>query len=56
MKFKNYEEYMAMRNSLLKEAETMMNEGKVEDATEKMKEVESIDNDWDEFAKAQANF
>ena len=33
----------------------MMNEGKVEDATEKMKEVESIDNDWDEFAKAQAN-
>ena len=42
-------------NSLLDEAETLINEGKVEESTAKMKEVETLDNKWEETKLANAN-
>ncbi len=51
----NKKEYLAKRQGLINEAQTLISDGKVEDANAKMKEVETLDNQWDEIAKAQAN-
>lgn len=55
MKFKNHAEYMTMRNAIMKEAEDLVNAGKIEEANAKMEEAKQLDNEWDEFAKAKAN-
>jgi HK97 family phage major capsid protein len=55
MKFKNYQDYMAQRQALLNEAESLLNDGKMAEYTAKAAEVTTMDNAWDEFAKAQAN-
>jgi len=55
MKFKNYKEYFEARGMLLNEAQVLIEAGKTEEANAKMKEVEELDNSWDEFATAQAN-
>ena len=51
----NKKEYLEMRNNLLAEAEKLIAEGKTEEAKEKMKEVEDLDNKWEEIKLAQAN-
>lgn len=51
----NKEKYLAQRKALLDEAETLINEGKVEESTAKMKEVETLDNKWEETKLANAN-
>lgn len=55
MKFKNYEDYKSQRNGLIKEAEEYLNSGKMEEYSGKTKEVEELDNAWEEFAREKAN-
>ena len=49
------EEYLAQRQALLDEAEAMIGEGKTEDANAKMKDIEELDNKWEETKLANAN-
>lgn len=49
------EKYMNDRNALLNEAETLINDGKLEDAAAKTKAVEDLDAQFDNEAKALAN-
>ena len=52
----NKEEYLAQRKALLDEAEKLMGEGfSLEEANAKMKEVEALDNKWEEIKLANAN-
>ena len=51
----NKKEYQAQRNSLLTEAEALIAESKAEEASIKMTEIETLDNQWEEIAKANAN-
>jgi len=55
MKFKNYQEYMELRDKMLEETNNLLNEGNIEGSNAKMEEIKQLDNEWDEFAKAQAN-
>lgn len=55
MKFKNYQEYMELRNEMIEEANNLLNEGNIEASNAKQEEIKQLDNDWDEYAKAQAN-
>lgn len=52
MSKKQYEE---KRNILMQEAESLIDQGKAEEAEEKMNEVKELDKDWDKIAQAQAN-
>lgn len=49
------DKYLEQRKALLDEAEALINEGKVEESTAKMKEVEALDNKWEETKLANAN-
>ena len=51
----NKEKYLEMRNALLAEAETLVNEGKFQEFNAKKEEIEKLDNDFEEGAKLQAN-
>ena len=51
----NKEQYSEQRKALLDEAEAMIGEGKTEDANAKMKEIEELDNKWEETKLANAN-
>jgi HK97 family phage major capsid protein len=51
----NKEKYLADRNVLLDEAQKLIDEGKIEDSQAKMKEVEALDNKWEETKLANAN-
>lgn len=51
----NKEKYLEQRNALLKEIENLIEEGKTEDADAKMKEVEALDEKWENVKKATAN-
>lgn len=51
----NREKYLADRKALMDEAQTLINEGKLEDAKAKMQEVEKLDADFENAAKEQAN-
>lgn len=51
----NKNEYLDKRNSLLADAEKLLLEGKTDEAKAKMKEVEELDNKWEEIKLAQAN-
>lgn len=51
----NKKEYLAMRTQLLNEAQKLIDEGKTEEAQEKMNEVTTLDSSFDAIAKAQAN-
>jgi len=53
--FKNREEYLALRNNLMTEAEGFIKEGKTEDADTKMEGVKALDADYEKLATAQAN-
>ena len=51
----NKEKYLKQRNALLEEIENLIAEGKTEDADAKMKEVEALDEKWENIKKATAN-
>jgi HK97 family phage major capsid protein len=51
----NKEQYLEMRNGLMADAEKFINDGKVEESNAKMKEIEALDNKWEETKKANAN-
>lgn len=51
----NKAEYLAKRKGLIDEAQNLINEGKLDESKAKMKEVEDLDNKFEEEAKAQAN-
>lgn len=49
------EQYLAKRAELINQAQKFINEGKTEEANAKMKEVETLDNEYEAATKAQAN-
>ena len=49
------EKFLENRNALMTEIENLINEGKIEDADTKMKDVEALDNKWEEIKTANAN-
>lgn len=51
----NKKEYLKKRQGLINEAESLINDGKIEEANAKMEEVKQLDNKWEEIARAQAN-
>lgn len=51
----NKKKYLAMREQLMNEAQQLINEGKAEEAQNKMQEVTALDAKWDAIAQAQAN-
>lgn len=55
MKFKNYQEYLDLRNATLEEANSLLAEGNIETSNAKQEEVKQLDNEWDNYSKAQAN-
>jgi HK97 family phage major capsid protein len=50
-----FEKYLEQRNVLLDEAKAFIAEGKIEESNVKMKEVETLDNQWEEVKLANAN-
>lgn len=50
------EQYEARRKGLMDEAQTLLNQGKAEEAENKMNEVKDLDAEFDRIAQAQANF
>lgn len=51
----NKEKYLKMRAAMLDEAQNLINEGKIEEAAGKRKEIEKLDADFEEASKEQAN-
>ncbi len=51
----NRKEYLMQREQLMNEAQRLINEGNIEEAQKRMQEVESLDENWDAIAQAQAN-
>ncbi|KEZ85555.1 capsid protein [Clostridium sulfidigenes] len=49
------EKYLELRNGLYTEAEKLINEGQLEDGQAKIKEIENLDNKFENEAKALAN-
>ena len=50
-----YEKYMEMRNALLNDAQSLINDGKLEEAKAKQDEVTELDNQYTNIATANAN-
>lgn len=53
--FKTREEYLNMRKNLMDEAETLLNEGKGDEAEAKMNEVKELDNAFETWKVQMAN-
>lgn len=51
----NKEKYLELRNKLMAEAESFINEGKVDEAEAKMLEVKDLDAKWEKIKLANAN-
>ncbi len=51
----NREKYLKMRNSLMAEAQSLLNEGKIEEMKAKKAEIEKLDADFEVASKEQAN-
>lgn len=51
----NREKYLEMRAAMLEEAQNLINQGKIEEAAAKRKEIEKLDVDFEEASKEQAN-
>ena len=51
----NFEQYKAQRKTLMDTIEGLIGDDKVEEANAKMKEVEDLDNKWEDTKKANAN-
>lgn len=50
-----YKEYTDKRSSLMNEAKTLMNEGKMDEFKAKKEEIETLDSDWEAYTKAKAS-
>ena len=48
-------EYFKQRNELIERAQSLLNEGKIEEFNAVKKEIEDLDNKYEEAATAQAN-
>lgn len=55
MRFKDYADYKNQRDELLKEAEDLLNEGKMEEYQAKADEVKELDEAFDVWKQEQAN-
>lgn len=55
MNFKNYAEYKQMRDDLIKEAETMLENANKEGYEAKIEEINALDNDFEDYRTNQAN-
>lgn len=55
MKFKNKQDYLEQREALINAAQTLHDEGKIEESVAKQNEVKQLDDAWDEFARNEAN-
>ena len=55
MKFKNKQDYENQRIALMNEAKELRESGDVDAATNKLNDVEELDNTWSEHCKAIAN-
>lgn len=53
--FKNKKEYLELRAGLIAEAQSLIDEGKLEEGTAKMDEVKELDNKYEAYAEMQAN-
>lgn len=51
----NKKKYLEIRAAMLNEAQDLINQGKIEEAAAKRKEIEKLDADFEEAAKEQAN-
>lgn len=51
----NKKKYLEMRAAMLEEAQNLINQGKIEEAAAKRKEIEKLDADFEEASKEQAN-
>jgi HK97 family phage major capsid protein len=51
----NKEQYVEQRNALMNEAETLINENKLEESEAKMTEIKELDNSWELSKVAAAN-
>jgi HK97 family phage major capsid protein len=51
----NKKKYLEMRAAMLEEAQNLINEGKIEEAAAKRKEIEKLDAEFEEASKEQAN-
>lgn len=51
----NKEQYMLQRNSLMEEAQALINDGKFKEFNDKKAEIESLDNSFEEATRLQAN-
>lgn len=51
----NKEKYLEMRAAMLDEAQNLINEGKIEEAAKKRKEIEKLDVDFEKTSREQAN-
>ena len=49
------EEYLAQRKTLVDSAQSLINDGKIDDAAKKTKEIEDLDAQFEKSATAQAN-
>ena len=54
-KFKNQQDVMNFRDSLLDKAEELLNSGEMEQYKEQMEDVKTFDNEYKEYIEAQAN-
>ena len=54
-KFKNQQDVVNFRNSLLDKAEELLNSGEMEQYKEQMEDVKTFDNEYKEYIEAQAN-
>ena len=50
-----YKTYMAKRQELMNAVNAFIDEGKLEEAEEKMNEVKALDEQWDAITQARAN-
>ena len=55
MKFKDHADYMAQRNALLNEAETLLQDGNTEQYDAKVEEINKLDAAYEEYAQKQAD-
>lgn len=51
----NKETYIEQRNELLEKAQQLINEGKISEFNDIKAQIEKLDNDYEEYTKAQAN-
>ena len=55
MKFKDHADYMAQRNALLNDAETLLQDGNTEQYDAKVEEINALDSAYEDFAQKQAD-